>query len=286
MKMRLAPGIPKQSDYLRLLKNNIFIQIEQFSNDFLRINKKKLENYHLIKDPLHQIFRQWEYPFCYSYIEEYLKHVGCDEKIKQRAVILDAGSGCTFFPYYLYRKFPNARVYCCDVDAYLASFFYDINIKMKMNIDFKVCNIQNLDYKRNFFNVIYCISVLEHTSNYKQIIGEFKRILKPNGLLIITFDISLDGKKNISINLAQDLLKELSNQFGIIGVHDLKELDLLKKIHEPNILTTRFGGRLNKKLLPWKLNWKQVIYEIIRLKIPKRPFWDLTVFCGAWRNEV
>lgn len=206
MKMRLAPGITKQSDYLRLLKNNIFIQIEQFSNDFIRINKKKLKKYHLIKDPLHTIFRQWEYPFCYSYIEEHLKHVRCDEKIKQRAVILDAGSGCTFFPYYLCRKFPNARVYCCDADAHLDSFFYDIN--MNMNVDFKACDIRNLDYERNFFDVIYCISVLEHTSNHKQIIREFKRVLKTNGLLVITFDISLDGRKSIHINLAQDLLKD------------------------------------------------------------------------------
>lgn len=277
--MKLLSGIPSVSDYLKVLNNNSFIQIESFSNDFLRTNEEILKNYHLIKDPLHTIFRQWEYPFCYSRIEEYVKNIDRDS-----VNILDAGSGCAFFPYYLRHKFPNAMVCCCDLDARLDSFFSNINKNTQTNIDFKVYDLRKLGYRDNLFDVVYCISVLEHTTNYEEIIKEFKRVLKPDGLLIITFDISLDNKKSIPIEVAQDLLQQLNSEFRTTCSHE-KDLELPELLREQEILTTDFGRKFNKKLLPWKIGWKQVIHEIMRLKIPKKPFYSLTVFCGSWRNR-
>lgn len=276
--MKLLSGIPSVSDYLKVLNDNSFIQMEAFSNNFLRTNEEILKNYHLINDPLHNIFRQWEYPFCYSRIEEYVKNI--DRDIVN---FLDAGSGCTFFHYYLRHKFPNAMVYCCDSDARLAPFFSNINTNMQTDIDFKLYDLRNMRYRDNLFDVVYCISVLEHTTNYGEIIKEFRRVLKPNGLLIITFDISLDNKKDIPIEVAQALLQKLSDEFKTIRSHE-KDLELQELLREQHILTTDFGRKFNKKLLPWKIAWKQVIHEIMGLKIPKKPFYSLTVFCGSWRN--
>jgi len=251
--------------------------MESFSNNFLERNKEILKNYHLIKDPLHKIFRQWEYPFCYSMIEEYVRNIDQDQ-----VNILDAGSGCTFFPYYLRHTFPHAIVYCCDFDTRLAPFFSKINDGMNTDIDFKAYDLRDMDYGDNFFDIIYCISVLEHTTDYELIIKEFKRVLKPNGLLIITFDISLDNRKDIPVKVAQRLLQELNDEFE--SFHE-KELKLPQLLQEQDILTSDFIREFNKKLLPWKLDWKTAIYEIMRLKLPKKPFYSLTVFCGAWRNR-
>jgi len=277
--MKLLSGIPKVPDYLKVLNDYSFIQMESFSNNFLRTNKELLKNYHLIKDPLHKVFRQWEYPFCFSVIEEYIKNIDRD-----RLNILDAGSGCTFFPYYLHHNFPNVMVYCCDLDARLAPFFLNINKNMNTKIDFRVYDLRNMDYENSFFDIVYSISVLEHTIDYNHIIKEFKRILKPNGLLIITFDISLDNRKDIPIELAQDLLQKLSDEFETISFHE-KKLKLPQLLREQDIITTDFTRKFNKKLLPWKLSWKTATYEIMRLKIPKKPFYSLTVFCGSWRNK-
>lgn len=278
--MKISFGFPKVSDYLKLLTDDLFIQIELFSNNFLKINNRALKNYHLVKDPLHHWSRQWEYPFCYSRIEEYTKNV--DYK-RRRVNILDAGSGCTFFPYYLNHKFPNTKVYCCDMDTRLTKFFLNVNKSMNKNINFKICDLRNTGYEDSFFDIVYCISVLEHTTDYGLIIKEFKRILKPDGLLIITFDISIDNRKSIPVSAAQDLLQKLNKDFQMLEFHG--KIELPRLLREADILTTDYFRKFNKKLLPWELSWKTVIYKLMRLEIPKKPFWSLTVFCSAWRNE-
>jgi len=277
--MEIPPGLPKVSDYLKLLNDDLFLQMELFSNSFLKINHKILKKYHLIKDPLHQWSRQWEYPFCYSCIEEYLKNIDYN----RRGNILDGGSGFTFFPYYVHHKFLNTKVYCCDMDDRLTNFFLRGNKNMNKNINFKVCNLLKTEYEDSFFDIAYCISVLEHTTDYGVIIKEFKRVIKPDGLLIITFDISLDKRTSIHVGVAQDLLQKLNNEFQILGFYE--KIELSKLLRETDILTTDFFRKFNKKLLPWKIGWKTILRKLMRLKTPKKPFWNLTVFCGAWRNE-
>ncbi len=46
-------------------------------------------------------------------------------------------------------------------------------------------DIDNLPYKDNMFDVIFCKSVIEHISNYKLFLNECKRVLKQDGKLII-----------------------------------------------------------------------------------------------------
>jgi len=45
---------------------------------------------------------------------------------------------------------------------------------------------RSLPYKDNSFDLVWCTEVIEHLSNYKQTIHEIERILKPNGIYIIT----------------------------------------------------------------------------------------------------
>ena len=74
--------------------------MEAFSNRFTSIKRGYSAGYKYrwVIDPLYHWSRQWEYPFVY-------------EKIKSLAsknpdlAILDAGSGFTFFPFYLASQF-------------------------------------------------------------------------------------------------------------------------------------------------------------------------------------
>ena len=50
-----------------------------------------------------------------------------------------------------------------------------------------VGNLEKTQFQPNFFDIIICTEVLEHIYNYQNIITELKRILKPQGTLIITF---------------------------------------------------------------------------------------------------
>jgi len=47
-----------------------------------------------------------------------------------------------------------------------------------------VCNLEEpLPFKNNHFDYVYCKSVLEHIQNYLQIMEEFHRITKPQGVI-------------------------------------------------------------------------------------------------------
>jgi len=119
----------------------------------------------------------------YSYIQQFIStsKLYTDHKIR----ILDAGSGCTFFPYYLSYKHPNCVVHCCDYDSSLASIFGEINKRQNAKVEFNMSDLANMGYEDNFFDIIYCISVLEHTRNYEDIIKQFRRVLKLNGRLVV-----------------------------------------------------------------------------------------------------
>lgn len=69
----------------------------------------------------------------------------------------------------------------------------DINIKSqprkmtKKGLMFERQDIQNLAFKDDTFSLIYSYHVLEHVSDHVIAISEFRRVLKPGGVLFIGF---------------------------------------------------------------------------------------------------
>lgn len=54
-------------------------------------------------------------------------------------------------------------------------------------VSFSLQDITNLNYKDNFFDVVICTEVIEHISDYVKAISELKRVLKDEGMLILSF---------------------------------------------------------------------------------------------------
>jgi len=79
----------------------------------------------------------------------------------------------------LMRKSYNIDAYACDYHVERFSHT-DIPIK-KVNL-----NIEPLPFKDDTFDLITCSEVIEHLENYRQIIRETYRALKPGGVVIIT----------------------------------------------------------------------------------------------------
>ncbi len=75
--------------------------------------------------------------------------------------------------------------------------------------EFHQGSLQKLRFKGGEFDIAFCISVLEHTRNYNQVIREIWRVLKVGGLLILTFDVSLDGSASVPLTDTQKLLETL-----------------------------------------------------------------------------
>jgi SAM-dependent methyltransferase len=278
--MYIDQGIPTIDSYRELLKSNLFRSMETFSSQFLKKNKIALQEYrrNWVADPLHQWSRQYEYPFVYFHVRDYINN-----QQKSDLKILDAGSGVTFFPYYLCSNSPKIKVYCCDYDLTHGQIFDNINKNLNLPNNFFPADIRRLPFGTSTFDIVYCISVLEHTDDYDIIIQEFKRILRPNGLFIVTFDISIDGIDDIPREKAVELIESLEKHFFCTnGFNSKQDLDL---IDSEKILTTRYIRELDKNLLPWKYSCSNALKDLLRFRAPKRFFTNLTCFCQALSKQ-
>lgn len=265
----LKTGFPSAEDYKKLNKDEHFIKLEEFSKNFLQVHHEALKEYKKkwVKDPLHQWSRQWEYPFALERLLPVLR--SGDSNVQ----ILDAGSGVTFFPYYLKSINPeSATIHCCDYDKTLHTTFDLINYLETDKVLFQNADLHKLPFEDSSFDAIYCISVLEHTKNYKQIIQEFKRVLKTKGTLVLTFDISIDGTEDISVDRADELIQELAKHFQTQDEFESIE----KQLVETNPFTTLDAKKIDPKLLPWKSSLFSKLKSLIG-KAPRTPL--LTFYC-------
>ena len=250
--------------------------MESFSEDFVLSQSEYLKGYRRkwVADPLHQWSRQWEYPFAFSKISEYAGNAG------RRLNILDAGSGVTFFPFFLSSRFSNAVISCCDYDRSLEEVYSRLNSRLPQTAKFVPGDLRRLPFGNNTFDIVYCISVLEHTDAYDAIAAEFRRVLKETGILIVTFDISINGDLDIPTEKAEALLNILDNYFPHGKRAEYANLE--KKVREPDIVTTRFIQKFNPGLLPWKYPLLAAMKPLIKLRLPKTLYRNLTFFCHVF----
>jgi SAM-dependent methyltransferase len=272
MRNLLPDCLPSERDYRAVLESAEFRDMGVFSERFLGSNADALRGYakRWGRDPLHQWSRQWEYPFVFS-------RLGMDSGQDRRATILDAGSGVTFFPYYIREKYESVDVRCCDSDARLKEIYEKINSRSAHRVEFSRADIRNIPCEDGSCDAVYCISVLEHTDRFEDIIGEFHRIIRPGGRLIVTFDVSLDGTRDISPSQGARLIEALLEKFDS---PERIDRNLSEQAATPGIFTTVSAGRMDENLLPW--TYPAILYRLKSLMTGKGfgP-WPpvLTVFC-------
>lgn len=275
----LTSGIPTMGDYCQVVQSGAFHEMERFSDEFLATYADGLAPYSekWVGDPLHQWSRQWEYPYVFERVDARVSNAE-----SRGARVLDAGSGVTFFPYYLQSRLPVGQICCVDRDDNLAPIFRDINSRSAARVDFTTAEMSCLPFDDEFFQIAYCISVLEHASNYPTIIEEFSRVLDTKGILVITFDISIDGDRDIPLRGAKDLLGELYNIFPEstrvpITVDNARD--------GTRILTTRAVAKHDRGLLPWRHPLISALAALRKGQLPGRlSYPDLTCFCAVFRK--
>jgi SAM-dependent methyltransferase len=232
------------------------------------------------RDPLDQWSRRWEYPFALEAVKE---HVGPDAVSTCR--VLDAGSGFTFFPFLLSEWLPTS-VTCMDTSPALETAFRRASDD-GYRVEFRLGDVTSTDeYPESSFDVIVCLSVLEHVpgGDRDRVLRELYRLLQPAGLLVLTFDVAVDGDYEIPLRDAEALLASLADAFPGSPVPGLGALE---DVVRGDILTSRRVAATE----PWRMPWSNRLNATLgSLRHGFRPrsfgFRNLTVWCGRVLREA
>lgn len=272
--MHLAPGIPT-IDGLHALQQDALYERHTASNAaFLDAHGEALKGYgdYWGQHPFKMWSRRWEYPFAGSRVMEYADRIG-----RTDLTILDAGSGVTYLPYMLVDHLPGASVLAVDYDQSYIPMFGDINRKRgDERVRFQPAMLQDLPLEAESLDVVMCVSVLEHTDRYDTILAEFRRVLKPGGLLVLTFDLSLDGKFNLKRPDAERLLDYVSDHYE----PEVDVRPLLNQWGAPGTMTTDWVNKTDPSLLPWKYpRVVHAVHDLVKGRGWTGGFRHKSVFC-------
>jgi len=141
--------------------------------------------------------RRYEYPYaimnCMS-----SKHPPKEFKI------LDCGAGISPVQFYLAMK--EYEVYSLDLNLRVLERVARFKSKKRLKLLHPTYgNVLNLPFPNDYFDRVLCVSILEHIVYhlgqdthviFRGFVNELLRVLKPNGLVVLSFDVNMNPKKS------------------------------------------------------------------------------------------
>ncbi len=94
-------------------------------------------------------------------------------------------------------------------------------------------NLNKMSFPDKFFDAVICTEVIEHIPDYKKVLNEFKRILKKNGLLIISFPNEPLCVLMRMAFLRNPRIKDHVNSFSVRRMKKEVGLKFLRKVNLP-----------------------------------------------------
>lgn len=218
----------------------LFVRLEQAQARFLEHEAAfRSPDYPWPRDPLHDWSRCWEYPYTFHHL------AGFREQWRESPlpVVVDVGSGVTFFPFALAALGYDVR--CTDTDPICRT---DLERAIPLvstapgRVSFRLIEGARLPVADAEAAVVTCISVVEHIPDFVSTIRELARVLRPGGLLVLTNDLDLRGDHEIGVAGYQLLRQTLREHFEPVcpevAVHPA---DLLRTSNGPYAFRTPQG---------------------------------------------
>jgi SAM-dependent methyltransferase len=204
-------GVAPLSDLSTPEWRSLFALLEKEQAGFLEQEAQfRSAAYKWPRDPLHWWSRAWEYPYVYFHLKRHreLWEAGHAPRL------VDLGSGVTFFPFVVARL--GYRVTCADIDLVCSRDLSKAKSVMSARpgeVDFRLVEGARLPFDDGVLDGLYCVSVLEHIPNCSETVAEVARVIKPGGLLILTFDLDLRGDQAIGTEGYHLLRRALQQHF-------------------------------------------------------------------------
>ncbi|MBM24510.1 MAG: hypothetical protein CL760_02210 [Chloroflexi bacterium] len=265
--------------------------IENYSFSYPTWGKLTSEKYHSIAKELKQLgstissetqadpagrlqnftLKLWENPYIYYQIEKY-----CKKTLKSQLKILDIGSGLSPLPAYLQKK--GHQVTAVDDNSWKL-WKNESWIKKIYNTNVEYIIIKDISslkqFEKNSFDLIISCSVIEHFDDqtFNQFIPTIYKILKPEGCIVLTFDLNIpifqknrDSLESIypekALNIIEMLLKDDPSSLLDVYKKKLNSLIWQIKYHYPLFIFSKIlsnfiylffknfdRGNLQRKLL-------------------------------------
>ena len=221
--------------------------------------------------------RVWEYPFLFHTIQT----------ATQKGSVLDAGSGKSLLPFMLQQY--GFDVLALDIDdgsfytkGSLPQWYAKQNQRLQTNVRFMNGSILQLEIPSDTFNIVYSMSVIEHLGSPMLALQELWRVLKPDGIFLLTVDVSLNSSSYLPEKSYLEM-KSFLDEHGT-PLHAFREKNL------SSLITTDWYKKYQPKMLPWKVKRrkiKTILKDMIRkegLIIRNKPFHSLAISGLAYRK--
>jgi SAM-dependent methyltransferase len=277
----VTPGIPSLADLDAVQATDLYREMRRYSERFLTAVRRPLRWYRWSprRNPLLHWSRRWEYPFAAEHV---LREAA--RRRDGRTRVLDAGSGVTFFPFFLAQHLPDGEVVCCDSNRRYVRLFRRIGQVLDApDVWFVPSELEDLQIENDSVDAVVCLSVLEHTDRHAEILDALRRVLRPGGRLILTFDVSLDGRGALSRERAGRLLSLAAERFeppeGFDADAQFARLD-----RPDGLLTTDHIRATEPERLPWPHPFLKSVVDLLRGRGWSGGFYRLAPFGAALRR--
>ena len=112
-------------------------------------------------------------------------------------------------------------------EFFIKSNIYTADIDQNSGADFiiDICKNNKDIIESDYFDLVVCTEVLEHTLNPFSAISEIHRILKPEGILLMStpFNFRIHGPLPDCWRFTEHGIKSLLNDFEIININGLED---------------------------------------------------------------
>jgi SAM-dependent methyltransferase len=272
----LSSGVPTREEYLRLEKEPLYRGLLESSREFERkcqVGSRSAANYskRWVTNPFQQWSRRWEYVYVAQRLSEWL----ADRSGPHRVV--DAGSGFTFFPFYLMEAHDSLSIDCFDFDPVAGEALEEASEMLGQGPGFYIEDLEGLSQADESVDAVYSVSVIEHTPNPRAVIDEVNRVLRPGGLFVCTFDISFESRSPMYTRRVERLVKHIEDVFDLPD--DWRPIDFDALPADESIVTTRWNAEAVASGLPWRRPRLVWLYDMLRGRFRAELYRPMTFCC-------
>jgi SAM-dependent methyltransferase len=214
-------------------------------------------------DKLHWWSRPQEYAFALSHILSNLEVNGT----KQR--VLEFGPGCSFMPYAAHVLAGLKNLCIDDIDEDVVSFWKRAGARFGLSIQVS----KDLADKRGHFDLIYSVSVVEHTGSPTNTVRSLIDQLAPDGTLVLTMDVgtSNSGRYGLTAEQLREIVDTDAMAYDVVPVK-------VAVLHPSDIASPKSGWWVDGRQVGGRGRWDP---RLTRMAKSMRKLWK----CRAHGND-